>query len=94
MTDSKDTAPHKTFAVHYCREDRIGEVFIELISAADKADARSAFERVFTNVETVAVQPTGYGDSRGAMPGARFINGRFLPVDGQEDWPMETTGQA
>ena len=89
MTDSKNTtAPSKTFAVHYCREDRIGEVFIELISAADTVSAQAAFERVFTNVKTVAVQHTGHGDSQGAMPGARFINGRFLPVNGQEDWSL------
>ena len=94
MTDSKITAPLKTFAVHYCRADRTGEVFIELISAADEADARVAFERVFSNVETIAVRHTGRGDNRGITPGARFINGQFLPVEGHEDWPMETTGTA
>jgi len=94
MTDSKNTAPSKTFAVHYCRTDRTGEVFIELISAENEQQARSSFERVFSNVETIAVRPTGHGGDQSAMPGARFINGRLHAVDGNDEWPSELTGLA
>ncbi len=92
MTDSKGSAPQQTFAIHYCRADRSGEVFIELIGATGETEARAIFGRVFTNVDVVAVRQTGDAGRRNAAPGARFINGRFHPVDGQDDWPVEPVG--
>jgi|GEM_PF-2035379 len=94
MTDTNDTAPLQTFAVHYCRTDRSGEVFIELISAVGETAAQAAFEQVFTNADVVAVRRTGDTAGRNTVPGARFINGQFHPVDGQDDWPVEPAGSA
>jgi len=79
VTETQDGS-RRCHAIQYFENGHPNEIYIEIVFAENSEEARSITLNMFPGANIVAVETVESKRRENATPGARFINGRFVPV--------------